>query len=230
MVANETAGEPRVECGTTAATMDLDPLAVPLLSTHCLWINADIQGTKRTVSHKNMTPGSAHYYRVIAMNGVDNGTPTDVKGARTTSPTRPDKPGNPVSVPIATQLLKAAKRSICTGMSRPKTAGILLALHPVQVQRRTFNATTNRWENWSSWADLRTSDAALTAVIGSGSNVDFPAAPTTDGPPVTVYISLGDAFNVKIMNVDHGVDNDRKGRVQVPHPLDAEQCTDGQRP
>ena len=72
-------GAARVECGASGITTTLTGSADPMSATDCLQV---LTQTGRTKSHKNLTAGTSHYYRVFAINGQGS-TPSNVVGART---------------------------------------------------------------------------------------------------------------------------------------------------
>ena len=175
---------------------------------NCLLITAADQSTKRTAKADGLNAGSTHYYRVIAMNGIGSGTPSDVKGATTTQPTAPSRPGEPVAVPGSTG--SDGTRTIDLYWTEPASnGGHMLADHVIEARVRVRTSaddvTPVTWTDWTDWKVLgQTGSTTLRDASGSGltaiSAVDVTRG---SGDPGTVD-SPSMAYNARLSQAEDG--------------------------
>ena len=122
---NAVAGAARVECAT-GVNDELTPSDDPTTAAQCLLVS-DPGQTGRTKSHKNLTAGTTHYYRVFAIN-VPGSTPSNVVGARTTVPTPPRSPQSPVAVPTGDQEIELF------WVEPTSNGGVMLGAHEIEYK------------------------------------------------------------------------------------------------
>ena len=189
--------------------------------TACLNITAADQGAERTAKADGLNAGSTHYYRVIAMNGIGTGTPSDVKGATTIQPTAPRRPGEPVAVPHLDSVGSPNTRTIDLYWTEPTSnGGHALKPHVIEAQVRTrtsaVDATPVTWTDWTDWVAL--AESASTPI------------PATD-PVATVRRDPGEPGTVAMPR--YGLQlpayAGRGWRVQIPDTRRAKQHAGRQR-
>ena len=139
---NAASGDARVECGGQDITTDLTPSADPMSATDCLQV---LTQTGRTKSHKNLTAGTTHYYRVFAIND-EGSTPSNVVGARTTVPRPPSSPQSPVAVPTGDDTIELY------WVEPTSNGGVMLTDHEIVYKLDAVTAA-NDINTWTSIGD-----------------------------------------------------------------------------
>ena len=212
MVPTDTPGEPNVPCDSAE---------------NCLLIEPVDQGTKRTAKGDGLNAGSTHYYRVIAINGIGNGTPSDVRGATTTQPTAPSRPGEPVAVPHPDTVGSSDSRTIDLYWTEPPSNGghALEAIHVIEAEVRTRTsddgATPVTWTDWTGWVTLEPTGATTLRPQGTGANA-VSAVSVSRNPGIlgTDVDNPGMAYNVQLSNAAHGEYKFRMRAEQDDMPAD----------
>ena len=212
----------RVECEASVSTTDADgdpgtPIAgsdTPAAG-ECLLIDMQSASDDRMAMHGNLMAGSAHYYRVSAINVINTGAPSDVKGITTRTATKPSKPTEPIAVPLstyntATPPAATANTIELYWLEPANNGGHALGPHMIEVKRRGRNAADTGWMSWpTSWTKFTHDGTNYSLAIGPTDSPDtytveasgsFPdsADVTTDSGGMVTNIGDGDAYNLII--------------------------------